>query len=103
MATKHDPVRVRIMMFKPTHDILEFMTFICGCWEYHEHAEIIDKGDHYTFRLATVGLSDNEKIISQLMSSFFRIYWKKSTSSGKHIFKLNKDGSVYFKSLSPKQ
>jgi hypothetical protein len=103
MATKHDPVRVRIMMFKPTHDILEFMQFIQDHWEYYDSAEIIDKGDHYTFRLVTVGMSSNEKIVRQLMSSFFRIYWKKSTSSGKHIFKINKDGSVYFKPLNKQQ
>ena len=100
MATKHDPVRVRIMMFRPTHDIAEFLNFIRENWVFFKDSSYVeDKGDHYTLKLVTVGLSENERIIKLLMVSFFRVYWKKSTSSGKHVFKLNKDGSVHFKPI----
>jgi len=103
MAAKYDHVRVRTMMFRPTHDIVEFLDFIRANWVYwKDNSFIEDMGDHYVLRLITCGLSDNERIIKLLMSSFFRVYWKKSTSSGKHIFKINKDGSVYFMSVANK-
>lgn len=101
MAAKHDPVRVRIMMFRPTHDIVEFLNFINENWIYWRDSSFIeDENDHWKLTLVTCGLSDNERIIKLLMASMFKVYWKKSTSSGKHVFKINKDGSVYFKKRS---
>jgi len=96
---KHDPIRVEVMMFRPTQDINKFLSYLISVWVYPDAISLKDKDDHYTLKLVTCGLSDNERIIKQLMSSMFQMYWVKSNRGGKHVFKMMKNGSPYFKQI----